>query len=80
MCLDKTADIYNSLSFEEKGTLEKLNITINQKKYSKEEYDCLCVDLAKYYFQKKLLQYNVSIEEYERLIEKLYDIQKKSNF
>lgn len=80
MCLDKTTDIYNSLSFEEKGTLEKLNITINQKKYSKEEYDCLCVDLAKYYFQKKLLQYNVSIEEYERLIEKLYNIQKKSNF
>ena len=80
MCLDKTADIYNSLSFEEKGTLEKLNIKINQKNYSKEEYDYLCVDLAKYYFQKKLSQFNVSIEEYERLIEKLYEIQKKSNF
>jgi len=80
MCLDKTADIYNSLSFEEKGTLEKLNIKINQKNYSKEEYDCLCIDLLKYYFQKKLSQYNVSIDEYERLIEKLYEIQKKSNF
>ena len=30
MCLDKTADIYNNLSFEEKGTLEKLNIGIEE--------------------------------------------------
>lgn len=80
MSLNETADIYNDLSYEEKGTLEKLNITIDEKKYSKEEYDCLCVDLSKYYFQKKLSQFNVSIDEYEKLIEKLYEIQKKSNF
>lgn len=80
MYFDETVDIYNSLSLEEKDTLKKLNIKIDKTRYSKEDYNCLCIDLSQYYFQKKLSQFNVSIDEYERLLEKLYEIQKKSNF
>lgn len=73
---NKTVDIYNNLSSNEIEILNKLNISIKKGKYSVQEYEYLCMDIAQYYNEfDKLNLLNVSIDEYDIIIEKMYEFE-----
>ena len=86
----KGIDIKKFLNWKDKRILKKLGITIKNKKYTEYELKCLTTDLLAYYdapeqnlaekekqYQKFLDETNVSIEEYNKLLNKIEKITKK---
>ncbi len=76
-----TVDIYSNLSSYEFGILKKLNIKIKKGEYSLEDYAYLCIDIAQYYREiEKLNLVNVTIDEYDIILEKIYEFEHLFNY
>lgn len=73
---NKTVNIFNNLLPTEVEILSKLHINIKKDDYSSQEYEFLCMDIIQYYKEiDKLKLLNVSIDEYDIVLEKLYELE-----
>lgn len=74
-------DIYSRFTSDELRILKKLNIYIKKEKYSSRDYGYLCMDIAQYYNEfEKMKLLNVSLTEYNTVLEKIYNFEELFKF